>query len=129
MVKHLEVTELMHHHVVKNFVGGEHEPPIECEHATCRAGAPKRALASDPDPLKGDADLARFFVGHGGDQLASRNPALRLTDQQMLKAECRNLGASLPLDPLSLCSQDPSHLTLTHPHGHRQPRWRSPRDL
>jgi hypothetical protein len=47
----------------------------------------------------------------------------------MLKAELGNLCCSLLLDPLPLFSQDLLQLSLSHQHGHRQPRWRSPRDL
>ena len=54
MVRDLEVTELMHDHIVEYLERRQHKPPVERERAARRARAPERPLTANEDPLVSD---------------------------------------------------------------------------
>ena len=62
----------MHDHIVEYLGGRQHQPPVEGERASGGAGAPERALATNPDPSVDDSEPLGLLFGEG--RTSSRAP-------------------------------------------------------
>jgi len=56
------VAELVDDDVVEYLERRKHETPVETERAARRAGAPQRALVTDPDPANSDTEPFGLLV-------------------------------------------------------------------
>src|SRR5512132_2538424 len=99
MVRNAQVAEFVHDHVVEHFARRQHEPPVEREGAACRARAPKRPLAADPDPLVCDSDPLSFLFGKRRNELTRTDARLRLAYREPLETQPWHLAPPLLLDP------------------------------
>src|SRR5207302_1523470 len=115
-----QMAQLVDDDVVEHLVRSEHEPPVERERASRRAGSPERALGTDVDAAEGDAERLGLLVCDRGDELARGRARFRLAHGARAQAEPRDLAGALLLDPGPLLLEHLLDLGPAHPPRHGQ---------